>query len=1847
MQGFGKGGTALRWREAVRRLAVLLLLLAAQLVIAAEAQATNWVVNITDSEDPIPLGGTITYTITVENEDIPSNTAPENTLNLTIPDTFVFTGVEPGSPITGCAPLPATGPATVSCTLPPIAGGGVVTLQALVRTTTQGTRSLDAQVPTLGIDTEPANNVASQATTVIDGTDLTLDIAGPSSSAAGSAVTYNFTIGNLGPLPATNVLVSVPVPAGLQGLVWPAGCVASGANYLCTLPGPIAVGGSAALELRGDIAVASTSAVTVTGEITGSTPPDRLTTNNRDTVTTNVTEGSDVKITKGRTPGGTLLVGNDVTFTLTPSFTGETPLGLTITDEIPGNYRINAVTPAVGSGWTCSVASQTVTCTLPSGGAPGHNVPLGAIAIETTVETAGSATNTARIESTSPLDPNLANNEASDGGAAINEETSDLRANKAGPVNPPTVLEGTPFDFRISTTNTGNRPFSGTLVMTDSLPAGLRVDSYPVLNGFSCSPAVPVTGPAPITCTRTYTADSPLAVNATTPSVTLRTVSTVAGATSFTNSMTVTTVDPAFPDPNLKNNTITYGVNSTGTGNEADLRVVKTALNKTIASGDLETFTIEVINDGVGTSSTITLIDDFSKLINNRLGAANGLVQAVWTPGAATGMNCSLAGTGGATGTGGRLTCTMVTLPVCTAGLNCPKVNVTVRPGGEAETRTNSARAVSSATFDPDLANNTGSDTFTVTALADATIVKTVNPASPKAGQAFNYVLAAGVVADGRSSAENVTVTDTLPPGLIFLSATPSAGNCPTLPTPNRIIAAPGAPLDADTTSGLIECNLGTILNGAQQTVTVTVAAQSSIVGDTITNTATVTSPTTPGDSGGNNSASVDATIQPPSLDLQVNKVDTPLPSFGPDPVGIGSTMVYGLTITNNGPSAAEDVVLTDTLPASFLAFQSVSAPPGVTCTGPAAGTIGGTVTCTTRLMLSGATRLITITMSGEARGVATNSATVSSNETALYDTNPANNVASQDTTVRSRADVEVVSKVPSQSPVALLQPFSFDIRVRNNLGPGLNEADTATVTDTLPPGMTLAGPPTAVVVAGTTTANVCSGSAGAGSFTCEFGTMGAGAEAVITAPVQVVDSGGTQQVFTNTATISTSSLEENLANNSNSGQVTVEAASLAGLVFRDFNGNGVQDAGDTGIGGVAMQVAGSGPGGAPVSLTVTTGPEGRYLVPAIPPGTFAVTRGPVGDPALSDGVAIPGSAGGTAASASVINGITLSNAAATGYDFTLIPNTGIAVTKDLLSGPTANADGSFDASFRLTVRNPSTEALQNISVSDPLAGPAPLFGSFAASAVARGTYTVTAAPAGSCGGLNAGFNGSSDAVAAQGGGLAVGASCTIDFSIRVMPTMPLPPLANGGRYINQAAVTGSGVQSGKDVAAGSNLVPLSPILPQLAIAKEMKGYTDADNSGSITLGDILNFRVTATNVGSVALTDVTVNDPKITPASTGCPVLQPDDSCVLTGTYTVTIADVQAGEVNNTATADSTETNPVTGPVTASVTTPVVAVIGDNALSKRALVNTARRGEKVPYVIAAQQVPFNPARIVDVMPPGFNFVTGSAVANGQKVVPAVDGRRLTFDGLVPDAKGNIELQLTLVASASVKPGVAVNQAELVDPATGATVAMAKARVTILAEAVFDCGDIIGKVFDDQNRNGYQDEGEPGLPAVRVATVKGLLVTSDSNGRFNIPCADLPDADIGSNFILKLDTRTLPTGYHLTTENPRRVRLTAGKVVKLNFGASISRLVKLELNGKVFAAGTATLLPRWEADLDGLVTALEAETSVLQITYRGTGDGLARQRLRAVKDAITRRWNTVAGHYDLAIDARIVSGGAP
>ena len=319
----------------------------------------------------------------------------------------------------------------------------------------------------------------------------------------------------------------------------------------------------------------------------------------------------------------------------------------------------------------------------------------------------------------------------------------------------------------------------------------------------------------------------------------------------------------------------------------------------------------------------------------------------------------------------------------------------------------------------------------------------------------------------------------------------------------------------------------------------------------------------------------------------------------------------------------------------------------------------------------------------------------------------------------------------------------------------------------------------------------------------------------------------------------------------------------------------------------------------------------------------------------------------------------------------------------------------------------------------------------------------------------------------------------------------------------------------------------------------------------------------------------------------------------------------------------------------------PILA--GTATFTKTALKTEVHRGERVPYVIQAAAMNFTKANVVDIIPPGFDYVLGSALVNGVAATPTINGNELTFSNITATA-GALKIELTLIANAAVQPGAATNKAKLFNFFTGNIVSNARATVTVVVDPVFDCGEIIGRVFEDANRNGYQDDGEEGLAGVRIATVKGVLVTTDKFGRFHVSCADIPDHDIGSNFVMKLDTRTLPTGYRLTTENPRDVRLTAGKMTKLNFGASIAHLVDLDLNGKVFKSGSTELLQEWRSGLATLIAKLDEEPSTLRLTYHSETEptALASKRLNAVSALITSLWNKVEGRYQLPIETRSV-----
>ncbi|HEV8384392.1 MAG TPA: choice-of-anchor Q domain-containing protein, partial [Candidatus Acidoferrales bacterium] len=315
-----------------------------------------------------------------------------------------------------------------------------------------------------------------------------------------------------------------------------------------------------------------------------------------------------------------------------------------------------------------------------------------------------------------------------------------------------------------------------------------------------------------------------------------------------------------------------------GVAPQADFSVTKTGAPGTVSVGQNITFTITVTNNGpdpAAGSFTDNLPASFQFV---SLTSPAGWTCTTPVVGASGTVSCS--NTGLSSGASGAFTLVVTTTSGGTIG-NTASVSVT---GSDAVPANDSATA-----------------TTTVTALnADMSVTKSA-PASITLGSG-NITYTVVVTNNGPADATNVVLSDTLPAGATFVSATPTGPVC-------------------TVSGGIVTCNLGGMVNGGSATITIVVTPTAAA---TLTNTASVTA-TEPDPTSGNNSATASTTVNP-SADLSVTKTDSP------DPVNAGANLTYTVTVSNAGPSAAP-ATLTDTLPAgvTFVSATPSNAPTG-TC---------------------------------------------------------------------------------------------------------------------------------------------------------------------------------------------------------------------------------------------------------------------------------------------------------------------------------------------------------------------------------------------------------------------------------------------------------------------------------------------------------------------------------------------------------------------------------------------------------------------------------------------------------------------------------------------------------------------------------------------------------------------------------------------------------------------------------------------------------------------------------------------------------------------------------------------------
>lgn len=539
------------------------------------------------------------------------------------------------------------------------------------------------------------------------------------------------------------------------------------------------------------------------------------------------------------------------------------------------------------------------------------------------------------------------------------------------------------------------------------------------------------------------------------------------GATSITNTASVTS-DANESDPADNTISLTHLVNEL-----ADVRVTKLCKPDTepAPAGTSGVCTIFVSNDGPSAARLVHLVDTH---------ISNG-VFTLGTPTTSAGV-CAVAL--------GVVTCDLGTiLPGVT-------VRVDVPVSSDANVDVNDVARATSPTPDPNPANNEATAGLSFDASADLSITKT-GPLTAIAGTQFTYTLT--VDNAGPSTATNVVVSDELPAGVDFVSAVASVGTFTAV-------------------AGTVTWNLGNVaVVDPPRTLLITVFVHPDATAPLVNN-ASVTSGTA--DPVTANNLATWTIALTASAGLTLTKTDSP------DPVIAGNNLTYTLTVGNAGPSTAQDVVVTDTLPAGTTFVSAV----GGTGTTACAEVALGIVSCAVGDLNPGESATIFITVKV---GPSVPDGTVLHNTaSATSPTDPDGVSTSADTTVRARADLwmEKTGTALAGNPANALV---YRLIVHNHPGSapddtptsgagGPSDAQNIVVTDNLPltnkkmvvqfltPGCTYNKPLHRV--------------------TCTTPTVPFGTSVVFEIQVQIQGSVGT---ITNTATVTSSTPDPVAGNNS------------------------------------------------------------------------------------------------------------------------------------------------------------------------------------------------------------------------------------------------------------------------------------------------------------------------------------------------------------------------------------------------------------------------------------------------------------------------------------------------------------------------------------------------------------------------------------------------------------------------------------------------------------------------------------------------------------------------------------------
>ena len=675
----------------------------------------------------------------------------------------------------------------------------------------------------------------------------------------------------------------------------------------------------------------------------------------------------DLTITKGHS--ASFARGGSYAYTLSIANSGDaTSAGaVTVTDVVPAGLT---PTLATGTGWTCGIVTQTVTCSRSDALAAGAGYPAVTVTVAVSQSAAGSVTNTATV--TGGSEQATGNDSSSDSTTII--DGSDLSVTKVSTPNP--YSPGGLVTYTISVSNSGPSDVVGAAV-GDTIPANVA--------GVAWTCAIS-TGSG--TCSSASGSGNTIGITVDLASgavATLTVTGTVTAGTTGTVTNTATVAAPAGTvDPVPGNNAAT---DTNPTLPTADLAVAKSSAPDPYVAGAPIAYTVTLTNNGPDGVTGATFVDTVPSQI---LGVS-------WT--------CAVAGAGScavASGSGNGIS---TTVDLANGAAATFAITGTVDSNAAGSISNTASVTAPPGTADPSPVNNSATnDNPAGSVQADPRIEISPGSVSGVAGSSALFTVEVGN--NGPSAAQNVHAVITVPSAFAVGSAAGSGWSC-------------------SVALGVVTCDLAGALGAGVVAPSIDLSTSLAGTAGSYTIAAAVSS-ATPDTNSANNAAAASVTVdasQPPAAPSTTPRADLALTKSAPAAgARSGDQISFVLAVRNDGPDPAVDVVLTDTLSAD-LVFVS-AAGDGWACADSA-----GTVTCTRGTLTSGASSTVTLVVVAAHGGSIANTARVGSG---TDDPDPADNVGSATLLLAGSVDL-AISKTASAATFVPGKPLSFTIVVRNS----------------------------------------------------------------------------------------------------------------------------------------------------------------------------------------------------------------------------------------------------------------------------------------------------------------------------------------------------------------------------------------------------------------------------------------------------------------------------------------------------------------------------------------------------------------------------------------------------------------------------------------------------------------------------------------------------------------------------------------------------------------------------------------------------------------------------------------------